>query len=73
MRDNLQIQQNLENRKYIENTYEDRKQNIENTYEGVQSRKACSLQLYKNRLIHRYEAKISETHSQKFVAFFQLI
>ena len=56
----------------IEMTYRFRK-TLENTYEGVQSRKAFSMQLYKNRLLHKYEAKISEAHSQKFAPFFQLI
>ena len=40
----------------------------ENTYEELQF---CDFT--KNRLLHRYEAKISEAYSQTFATFFQFI
>ena len=46
---------------------------LENTYEGLQFSEVTACNFTKNRLLHRYEAKISEAHSQKFAAFFQFI
>ena len=49
---------------------------LENTYEGLQFSEGYRLaacNFTKNRLLHRSEAKISETYSQKFAAFFQFI
>ena len=46
---------------------------LENTYEGLQFSEVTACNFTKNRLLHRYEAKISEAYSQKFAAFFQFI
>ena len=43
--------------------------NIENTNEGVEFTELAA----KNKLLHRYEARISEAYPQVFAAFFQFI
>ena len=40
--------------------------NIENTNEGVEFTELAA----KNKLLHRYEARISEAYPQVFAAFF---